>query len=314
MALGILPAAPAMTTTMTFTSTSTTAAPCCPNCGVSFLEDPQQDPTAALLQAQKTIAELQGQVRLLNQKAAAAVDRWADYEDELAQLRAASANNSNGNNAYSHNSWISNRSNGSNNGRTSFLNAGASRISAMLSPRKSSSQLRTPAPPTPPSSNDVPSPHLSGSPPPSMRLPSIQSRMGGQSTESGEGGGAEGLGVQQPNQLQAENGSTNINNNNNNHHLSTNDELLSALSREQSLRRTAESRLDATSREVEELSVTLFEQANEMVASERRARARLEERVTELERRDVEKRDRLGRLENAMTRIDRVDRLLGNKA
>src|SRR6185436_727845 len=56
-------------------------------------------------------------------------------------------------------------------------------------------------------------------------------------------------------------------------------DLLSALSREQSLRREAEGKLTATSREVEELSVTLFEQANEMVASERRARARLEERV-----------------------------------
>ena len=61
---------------------------------------------------------------------------------------------------------------------------------------------------------------------------------------------------------------------------------------------------------MEELSVALFEQANEMVADERRARARLEERVGELERRDAEKRRRLERLEGAMDRIERVRNLL----
>lgn len=62
---------------------------------------------------------------------------------------------------------------------------------------------------------------------------------------------------------------------------------------------------------MEELSVSLFEQANEMVATERRARAKLEERVGILERRDAEKRKRLERLEGAMERIDRVRALLG---
>ncbi|KAG5921620.1 hypothetical protein E4U42_005778, partial [Claviceps africana] len=72
----------------------------------------------------------------------------------------------------------------------------------------------------------------------------------------------------------------------------------------------AEGRLSATSKEVEELSVCLFEQANEMVAGERRARARLEERVGELERRDREKRNRLERLEGAMGRIEKARSLL----
>jgi hypothetical protein len=58
--------------------------------------------------------------------------------------------------------------------------------------------------------------------------------------------------------------------------------------------------------------VQLFEQANEMVASERRARAKLEERVEMLERRDVEKRRRLERLESAMGRIERVRAMLGD--
>jgi exosome complex component CSL4 len=88
------------------------------------------------------------------------------------------------------------------------------------------------------------------------------------------------------------------------------EDLLEALSREQNLRRQAEGRLTATSKEMEELSAALFEQANEMVADERRARAKLEERVGELEKRDAEKKQRLDRLESAMNRVERVRNLL----
>lgn len=88
-------------------------------------------------------------------------------------------------------------------------------------------------------------------------------------------------------------------------------ELLDALTREQKLRRQAEGRLQDTSREVEELSVSLFEQANEMVAEERRARARLEARVAILEQRDTDKKRRLERLEQAMDRIERLRAMLG---
>lgn len=91
------------------------------------------------------------------------------------------------------------------------------------------------------------------------------------------------------------------------------EDLIEALTREQTLRKAAEGRLSATSKEVEELSASLFEQANEMVATERRARAKLEERVEELEKRDVEKRRRLERLEAAMARIERVRNLLDGK-
>ena len=54
----------------------------------------------------------------------------------------------------------------------------------------------------------------------------------------------------------------------------------------------------------------LFSQANEMVAQERKARARLEERVAVLERRDIEKRARLERLEKAIARVDRLKALV----
>ena len=65
--------------------------------------------------------------------------------------------------------------------------------------------------------------------------------------------------------------------------------------------------------EIEELSVQLFSQANEMVAEERRARAKLEERVETLERRDREKMGRLDRLEKAVSRVERVKKILGDK-
>lgn len=92
--------------------------------------------------------------------------------------------------------------------------------------------------------------------------------------------------------------------------LAATEDLRQALTREQTLRKEAEGRLTATSQEVEELSATLFEQANQMVADERRARAKLEARVDELEKRDAEKRRRLERLEGALSRIEKVRSLL----
>ncbi|KAL4813259.1 hypothetical protein BDW67DRAFT_168515 [Aspergillus spinulosporus] len=88
-------------------------------------------------------------------------------------------------------------------------------------------------------------------------------------------------------------------------------ELQNALNREQSLRKAAETQLTQASTELEELTAQLFSQANEMVAQERKARARLEERVAILESRDVEKRNRLERLEKAMERVERIRALVG---
>lgn len=222
-----------------------------------------------MLEAQRQIQDLQAQVRLLNQKAAAAVDRWADYEDELSRLRAASLT--------SVATTTSPRSVATSSPRSSFLVSGvasgaAARISQLLSPRKSVPNLATQVK----GRGSISSPYL---PHP-----------------NGNANGANGN--LQP--QHSPNPSTD---------LST-DDLLSALSREKELRAAAEGKLDDTSREVEELSATLFEQANEMVATERRARAKLEERVTVLERRDVEKRDRLEKLEGAMGRLERVRSLL----
>lgn len=91
---------------------------------------------------------------------------------------------------------------------------------------------------------------------------------------------------------------------------SDNAELQDALEREQGLRKAAETQLTQANTELEELTVQLFSQANEMVAQERKARAKLEERVAVLERRDIEKRSRLERLEKAMARVERVRALV----
>ncbi|CAI7632451.1 unnamed protein product [Penicillium glandicola] len=90
-------------------------------------------------------------------------------------------------------------------------------------------------------------------------------------------------------------------------------ELQDALTREQRLRRAAESQLSQASTELEELTVQLFSQANEMVAEERKARAKLEERIAVLERRDVEKRSRLEKLEQAMARVERLRALVNHQ-
>lgn len=83
-------------------------------------------------------------------------------------------------------------------------------------------------------------------------------------------------------------------------------QLSDALKAEQAQRKQAESQLSQMQTELEELSAQLFEQANEMVAAERRERARLEEKIGVLENRDADRRRRVERLEVAAQRIERV--------
>lgn len=93
---------------------------------------------------------------------------------------------------------------------------------------------------------------------------------------------------------------------------SADSDLLHELERERTLRAKAEDRVRTVDSEIEELSVTLFSQANEMVAEERRARAKLEERIELLEKKDKDKMARLDRLEKAVSRLDRVKAMLGD--
>ncbi len=82
------------------------------------------------------------------------------------------------------------------------------------------------------------------------------------------------------------------------------------MEKERALRAQAEEKARRVDSEIEELSVQLFSQANEMVAQERKARARLEARVELLEKKDQDKMARLERLEKAVSRIDRVKAML----
>lgn len=91
---------------------------------------------------------------------------------------------------------------------------------------------------------------------------------------------------------------------------SSDTELHEQLEKERSLRAKAEDRARKVDLEIEELSVQLFSQANEMVATERKARAKLEARVEQLEKKDKDKMARLERLEKAVSRIDRVKAML----
>ncbi|KAI6782445.1 uncharacterized protein J7T54_001302 [Emericellopsis cladophorae] len=212
----------------------------CPSRGDAFPPSVEQT-SLHLAQAQARIADLEAQVRHLNQKAAAAVNRWAGYEEELQRLRAQGEEGSPPPPPPPKNETGENK-------RTSggILASGTNRLSVLLSRNKSSPNLK----------ND-----------------------------------AAAAAVARPPGFETE-------------------KLLHALKREISLRKEAEGKVAATSREVEELSVSLFEQANEMVAEERRARAKLEERVSELERRDKEKTRRFEKLEGAMAQIERVRALL----
>ena len=213
-------------------------------------------------EAQKRIQDLETQVKLLNSKAAAAVDKLADYEDEVRFLRAVHTRSQQGGNNGSTASpppdHISEVSRPQAQSRLSSL-------SAFLPGRRNSPQTPNtatfpPIPPVPP----IPQLQLAGA---STSTPNLLN------------------GVQD---LQPEN------------------DLSTLLQQERAARQSAEQSLNRAHSELEELTAQLFGQANEMVATERKARAKLEERVQVLEKRDSEKRRRLERLEKAIERIERV--------
>ncbi|KAJ4417410.1 hypothetical protein N0V82_006177 [Gnomoniopsis sp. IMI 355080] len=305
-----------MSSTMTLTTPilpppRLSAIPCCPNCGTdlsltftgaaSSSSSPNNSDATLLQAAQAQIDDMQAQIRLLNAKATAAVDRWADYEDELSKLRkelntAAAAANKDPPRRESlpqTPTLTTTMTPTSPRGSPSmgFAAAATNRISALLS-RKSTPNLKA-----------MPSAH-SQSYSASNLLPTPPPSGGHHQTSYSTSA------LLTPNSPA---------NNKNSLYTpastapSTTEDLIEALTREQRLRLAAEAKVNDTSREVEELSVSLFEEANEMVATERRERARLEERVGELEKRDRQKKMRLERLEGAVGRIERVRNLLDGK-
>ncbi|KIW64301.1 hypothetical protein PV04_09246 [Phialophora macrospora] len=271
----------------------------CPQCGYHIA--PLSDPSTEAAEATRRIRDLEAQVRLLNSKAAAAVDKLADYEDEIRYLR----------DAY---------------GRSQQQQAlGQGQGQAAVPSRPS---LEGPGPAI--------APTTSGHTPQAQqqqqsRLASLSAFLPGRKRDGNSGGQppltpATGT---FPQNTVAYNSNTlsppktpffNIGGGTNHSDpvLSATDStvslvsLQSSLEKERTLRLRAESDLSQTQTELEELTAQLFGQANEMVASERKARAKLEERVKVLEQRDVEKRKRLDKLEKQMQRIERVRGMVGD--
>lgn len=238
----------------------------CPNCGdtIPGIASSQSE----LSRAQARIADLEAEVRQLNDKATAAVGRWAEYEDELVKLRAAAAG-----------------------GNTDTAKSAPASAEGPPPPPPKDENQSTPATPADDERRSSTG-FLQG------RLSALLGSRSNKSSPNLERYGRDERGPGHGHSSSADQQGPST------------EQLLQALVREQSLRKEAEGRLVATSKEVEELSATLFEQANEMVAEERRARAKLEERVDELERRDGDKRRRLDTLEAAMARIESARKLI----
>ncbi|CEJ58232.1 hypothetical protein PMG11_06897 [Penicillium brasilianum] len=266
-------------TTSTFTTTTLVGIPSAMKNGVTLSEN--QCPTCGgngashdAVESHRRIQELEGHVRALTERAAVTANKLADYEDELRRLRSSQS---------THDRTQSN----------------SSRLSS------SSHTAKTLSPTQATGSSDATS---QASQPTHSRLSTLTSLLPyrrGSAATSTTSTSAPAAAPTTPTTLV-----TPLQ-----HHASpassdNASELQDALTREQSLRKAAESQLSLASTELEELTVQLFSQANEMVAQERKARAKLEERVAVLERRDIEKRTRLERLEKAMARVERLKALV----
>ncbi|KAK9368268.1 hypothetical protein V1509DRAFT_623566 [Lipomyces kononenkoae] len=82
--------------------------------------------------------------------------------------------------------------------------------------------------------------------------------------------------------------------------------LQHSVQKEKGLREAAEQKCRQVSQEIEDLSQSLFEQANEMVAAERRERAKAEEQIRDAMAREGKLLERLSTLEEAFSRIVRL--------
>lgn len=257
----------------------------CPSCGTRV---PISFPSAALSPGSETqarILELEAQVRLLNGKAVAAADKLADYEDEVRFLRAVHAR----------------KEQQQNGGTASGGGGGGGGVRESIS-----SFTRAGSPPGDADANGGPP-----RPPQASRLSSFSAYLPmGRRGTSGPAMPPPSPGLHADLLSSSASASTSTPN------LLTfssaeASSLRQEIAHEKTLRQAAESTLSQSQRELEDLTAQLFSQANEMVATERRARAKLEERVRVLETRDGEKRRRLERLEGAVQRIERVKGMVG---
>lgn len=265
--------------------------PCCLSCGYELPQRPRSIDTAIPVSDARTqIAQLKAQVQLLNQKVSETTKKLAGYENEISRLRQ-STNSSMPSPppsaTFFDNSFVTGAGlipPPSPPPRSSFF-----RLSALLT-RKSAPNLNAITRATLPLASAFQAPSEAKQ---TLRLDSM--------VRDSSSPTAVDVEPRPPSQevINALNNAA---------------ELAAALAKEQSLRRKAERKFELASQEVEELSTILFEQANEMVATERQARAKLEERVTILEKRDADKSKRLDRLESALSRMRQARTVLSRTA
>ncbi|EXJ55739.1 hypothetical protein A1O7_08669 [Cladophialophora yegresii CBS 114405] len=270
----------------------------CPQCGYHIAAVSDNSTEAA--EATRRIRDLEAQVRLLNTKAAAAVDKLADYEDEIRVLR----------DAYGQ----SQQQHGQGQAQ------GQEQAAVLTRP-----SLEGPGPAVPPTTPGQNPPQAQQQLQQQSRLANLSAFLPGRKRDRSSAGQppltpATGTFPQHTTLSPPKTPFFNIGGGSNHSEptLSAPEStanlvtLQSSLEKERTLRLRAESNLSQTQTELEELTAQLFGQANEMVASERKARAKLEERVKVLEQRDVEKRKRLDKLEKQMQRIERVRGMVGD--
>ncbi|KAL5335389.1 hypothetical protein BJX70DRAFT_324893 [Aspergillus crustosus] len=263
------------TTTTALTSTTTLVSfdQTCPTCGQAQGHPHSND------HSRRRVKDLEGQVHFLNLQTVQLAEKLAEYEEEVRRLRAQPATTT-----YPprNNSSISSTSTGASAGGVPSPPQAQPQSQSRLSSLASLLPYRRPSTATGASPSHSQLSQTQSPPPPLLQKALTQS----------------------PPPLQPRTPEPRPS-------FEETLELQNALNREQSLRKEAENQLSQASTELEELTAQLFSQANEMVAQERKARARLEERVAVLERRDVEKRNRLERLERAMDRVERIRALVG---
>ena len=257
-------------------SHSTSIPSSCPSCGHDVAVLPSQ--------AQARIQDLEAQVKLLNSKAAAAVDKLADYEDEVRYLRTQNTR------------LQTTTPDGAGVVGAQLATVGRlSSLSSLLGRRRNPSGNTNEITPTTPANpkagfglqSNSSTPALLPGVFPSQRDFSSPPRPA-TATAAGTNHGAAGELTLQS--------------------------LQNRLESERQLRLRAESSLTQTQLELEELTAQLFGQANEMVATERRERKRLEDRVGVLETREKEKEGRWRVLEERVGRVERVRGLLEVKS
>ncbi|RMZ90583.1 hypothetical protein DV736_g2199, partial [Chaetothyriales sp. CBS 134916] len=264
----------------------------CPACGNDLASAPSsQYPD----EAERRIRELEAQVKLLNSKAAAAVDKLADYEDEVRTLRSKVQKLS-----------LPQSTPADEDARPKT--AGAVTAPA-LTRLGSLSNLLGRRKPSDNTTNNQQTPAV----PSANAVMATSSAAAAPAASSGLGIGFLLYQTQSTSALQPSPASAPVGND-----LSptsvpasastanpTLQSLQTQLENERSLRMQAEASLHSSQSEIEELTSQLFGEANEMVAQERQERAKLEERLKTFEERDKRKGESLERLEARIKRVER---------